>query len=109
MVFECVGVPGMLDGVFLGAPRNARIVVLGVCLQTDHIRPLIAVNKELNVQFVLGYSLAEFAETLKGIAEGTLAVEGLVTGRVSLDEVADAFEVLGSPQKHAKIIVEPHR
>ena len=42
----------MLDGVFLGAPRNARIVVVGVCLQTDHIRPLIAVNKELNVQFV---------------------------------------------------------
>ncbi|MCY3794320.1 MAG: zinc-binding dehydrogenase [Gammaproteobacteria bacterium] len=109
VVFECVGVPGMLDGVFLGAPRNARIVVVGVCLQTDHIRPLVAVNKELNVQFVLGYSLAEFAETLKGIAEGTLAVEGLVTGRVGLDEVADAFEALSSPQQHAKIIVEPRR
>ena len=53
--------------------------------------------------------MAEFAETLKGIAEGTLAVEGLVTARVGLDEVADAFEVLGSPQEHAKIIVEPPR
>lgn len=95
----------MLDGVFLGAPRNARIVVVGVCLQTDHIRPLIATERSIRV----GYSLAEFAETLKGIAEGTLAVEGLVTARVGLDEVADAFEVLGSPQEHAKIIVEPPR
>ena len=109
VVFECVGVPGMLDGIFLGAPRNARIFVVGVCLQTDRIRPLIVVNKELNLQFVLGYSLAEFAETLRGIAEGAFAVEGLITGRVGLDEVAGAFRTLGSPRRHAKVLVEAFR
>jgi threonine dehydrogenase-like Zn-dependent dehydrogenase len=44
VVFECVGVPGVIDDIFLGAPRDTRIVVVGVCLQTDHIRPLIAIN-----------------------------------------------------------------
>ena len=64
-IFECIGVPGILDQIFVAAPRNARIVVVGVCLELDHSRPLIAINKELLVQYVLGYTLAEFAQTLQ--------------------------------------------
>ncbi len=107
VIFECVGVPGMLDQVFLSAPRNARIVVVGVCLQMDHARPLIAINKELSVQYVLGYSLEEFAETLRLIADGEYDVAPLITGRVPLDGVAAAFDELADPERHAKILVEP--
>ena len=32
VVFECVGVPGLLQQVFEGTPRNARVVVVGVCM-----------------------------------------------------------------------------
>lgn len=109
VVFECVGVPGMLDGIFLKAPRNARIIVVGVCLQTDHIRPLIGINKELSVQFVLGYSVPEFVESLHRIADGRFDVGRLVTGRVGLEEVADAFTTLRKPTDHAKIMVEGWR
>ena len=45
--FECVGVPGVLDQIMAGAPQGGRVVVVGVCMQTDHIRPLIGINKEL--------------------------------------------------------------
>jgi len=107
VIFECVGVPGMLDQIFVGAPRNARIVVVGVCLQMDQARPLIAVNKELNVQYVLGYSLAEFAESLVCIADGSFDVADLVTDQVSLEEVGDAFERLRSPEDNAKVLVTP--
>ena len=107
VIFECVGVPGMLDQIFLSAPRNARIVVVGVCLQMDHARPLIAINKELSVQYVLGYSLEEFAETLRLIADGRYDVAPLITGRVPLDGVAAAFDELADPEHHAKILVEP--
>ena len=107
VIFECVGVTGMLDQVFLAAPRNARIVVVGVCLQMDHSRPLIAINKELSVQYVLGYSLEEFAETLRLIADGKYEVAPLITGRVPLDGVASAFDELADPERHAKILVEP--
>jgi threonine dehydrogenase-like Zn-dependent dehydrogenase len=107
VIFECVGVPGMLDQVFLAAPRNARIIVVGVCLQMDHARPLIAINKELSVQYVLGYNLEEFAETLRLIADGKYDVAPLITGRVPLDGVASAFDELADPERHAKILVEP--
>jgi threonine dehydrogenase-like Zn-dependent dehydrogenase len=109
VVFECVGVPGMLDQIFVAAPQNARIVVVGVCLEMDHSRPLIAVNKELSLQYVLGYSLQEFAESLRCIAEGDFDVAPLISARVGLEEVAGAFEALRDPEQHAKIVVDPWR
>src|SRR5262249_46257835 len=55
VVFECVGVPGVLDQIMAGAPRGTRIVVVGVCMEADTIHPLLGIAKELNLQFVLGY------------------------------------------------------
>ena len=105
--FECVGVPGVIDQIMAGAPRNCRIVVVGVCMESDQIRPLVGINKELNLQFVLGYKPEEFAETLHNIAEGYVDVAPLITATVGLDGVAQAFEDLANPELHAKILVDP--
>ena len=107
ILFEAVGVPGMLDAAIIDAPRSAQVVVVGVCMEADTIRPMIAVTKELNLQFVLGYDPAEFGETLQRIAEGQLDVSPLITGTVDLDGVAGAFEALRDPELHAKILVVP--
>ncbi len=107
VIFEAVGVPGMLDAIMLWAPRGARIVVAGVCMEPDTIRPLIAIAKEVNVQFVLGYEPLEFYNTLGHIAEGRIDVAPLITGEVGIAGVPEAFEALADPEKHAKILVEP--
>ena len=107
VVFECVGAPGIIDGIFLGAPQGGRIVVVGVCLQMDHARPLIAVNKELNVQYVLGYTVPEFRDTLDDLATGKLDPGPLITHSVGLGGVADAFEALARPDAHGKVLVLP--
>jgi threonine dehydrogenase-like Zn-dependent dehydrogenase len=107
VVFECVGVPGVLDQIMAAAPRDTRIVVVGVCMEPDTIYPLLGIAKELNVQFVLGYTPDEFAATLRHIAEGAIPVAPLLTGRVGLGGVARAFEELAAPERHAKILVEP--
>lgn len=107
VVFECVGVPGMIDQMFLACPQNARIVVVGVCIQTDHSRPLIAINKELNVQYVLGYNFDEFKQSLFDIADGKANVEHLISEVVSLDDAQDAFERLRQPDESAKILIDP--
>jgi threonine dehydrogenase-like Zn-dependent dehydrogenase len=109
VIFECVGVPGLLDGIMRDAPREARVVVAGVCMEDDRIRPMLGINKELSVQFVLGYTPMEFAHTLRDIAEGRIAVAPLVTGRVGVEGVPGAFEDLTRPDAHAKILVEPWR
>jgi len=109
VIFECVGVPGVIDSIMLSAPRNARVVVAGVCMERDSFEPFFGIAKELNIQFVLGYSPEEFAATLRNIAEGRIDVAPLITGKVGVEGVAQAFEDLASPETHAKILVEPWR
>ena len=108
-IFECVGVPGVLDNIMREAVHGARIIVVGVCMQQDHFHPVYGINKELNIQFVVAYNRAEFAEALRQIAEGELPVEPIITSSISLDEVSDAFDTLGTPDRHAKILVCPHQ
>ncbi len=107
--FECVGVPGILRQLVEGAARGSRIVVVGVCMESDHFEPLIAINKEISMEFVLAYTPLEFAETLQHIAEGRILVEPLISGTVGLAEVPGAFKELATPDRHAKIIVDPQK
>ena len=107
VVFECVGVPGVIQAILEGAPSNARVVVVGVCMQTDSFEPSLALMKEVDLRFVLGYTPAEYAGSLRAIAEGQIDVAPLVTSVVGLDGVNGAFESLANPDDNAKIIVSP--
>src|ERR1700712_1176809 len=107
VIFECVGVPGVIQQIMEGAPPSARIVVVGVCMQTDQFEPFFGIVKQLNVQFVLAYNAQEFAESLHHIAEGKVDVSPLITGTVGLDGVSDAFAELANPERHAKVLVDP--
>ncbi len=107
VIFECVGVPGMIDGVIAAAPLTSRVIVVGVCMGTDQIRPTMAIGKEIDLRFVFGYTPLEFRDTLHMLADGKLNASPLITGKVGLDGVSAAFEALGDPESHAKILVDP--
>jgi 2-desacetyl-2-hydroxyethyl bacteriochlorophyllide A dehydrogenase len=107
-VVDAVGVPGMLDRAVLAAPRRSEILVVGLCMQPDTFRPAIAINKELQFTFALGWSAEEFTASLRAIAEGTVDAASLVTGEVNLNGVAAAFDALSSPEEHVKILVRPN-
>jgi threonine dehydrogenase-like Zn-dependent dehydrogenase len=107
VIFECVGVPGILDGIIASAPLYSRIVVAGVCAEPDVIRPVMAINKELDLRFVMGYTPLEFRDTLHLLADGEVNAAPIVTGTVGLPGVAAAFEALADPEKHAKILIDP--
>ncbi len=109
MIFECVGVPGVLQQILEGAMRNTRVMVVGACMEQDQIEPIFGTNKELAIEFALGYTPQEFSDTLAHIAEGRVDVTPLITGKVGVAETPEAFEELASPERHAKILVEPWR
>jgi threonine dehydrogenase-like Zn-dependent dehydrogenase len=107
VIFECVGVPGIVDGIIGSAPLWSRVVVVGVCMEPDKIRPAMAINKEIDLRFVVGYTPLEFRDTLHMLAEGKVDAASLVTGTVGLPGVENAFEALGDPESHAKILIDP--
>lgn len=107
VIFECVGVPGMIDGIISAAPVQSRVVVAGVCMGDDKIRPTTANGKEIDLRFVFGYTPLEFCDTLHLLAEGKVDASALVTGTVGLDGVQAAFDALGDPEAHAKVLIDP--
>jgi threonine dehydrogenase-like Zn-dependent dehydrogenase len=107
IVFECVGVPGVIDSIIEGAPLFSRVVVVGVCVGVDRFTPAMAINKEIDLRFVVGYTPLEFRDTLHMLADGKVDPRPLLTGQVGLDGVAAAFTALGDPETHAKILIDP--
>ncbi|WP_125078411.1 zinc-binding dehydrogenase [Mycobacterium sp. P7213] len=107
VIFEAVGMPGIIDDVLRRAPVHSRLVVAGVCMEPDTVHPFFGIAKEISVQFVLAYKPEEFAASLREIAEGRIDVAPLITGEVGLDGVGAAFDDLADPDRHCKILVTP--
>ncbi len=107
VVFEAIGVPGILDAVLRDAPARSQIVVVGVCMEPDRINPFYGSAKELQVRFSFGYDPSEFETTLRSLAEGEIDPTPMITGEVGLDGVPAAFTDLTDPQHQCKVRVVP--
>jgi (R,R)-butanediol dehydrogenase/meso-butanediol dehydrogenase/diacetyl reductase len=106
IIFECVGVPGLIGQTMMEAPRGGKIVVAGACQQPDTIMPLIGIMKELNLQFVLGYRPADFDYVIAMIASDRIDVSHMITDIVDLDGLPSAFEALRKPSHQCKVMLE---
>jgi threonine dehydrogenase-like Zn-dependent dehydrogenase len=89
------------------APKDARILIVGACLQEDRIHPMLGIGRELSLQFSFGYEPGEFAMALMAIADGKVDLAPWITARVGVDGVPQAFHDLADPEAHAKIMVTP--
>jgi threonine dehydrogenase-like Zn-dependent dehydrogenase len=107
VIFEAVGVPGMIEQAMRMAPKDARILVVGACMQQDTFHPMLGIGRELSLQFALGYTPEEFTRSLHAIADGAVDLSPWLTGTVGVDGVPQAFRDLGNPEAHAKILVTP--
>jgi threonine dehydrogenase-like Zn-dependent dehydrogenase len=85
---------------------HGRVVVLGVCAETDEIFPLVGIMKELELSFALAYSRDEFAEALAALEAGTIDVTPLVTDVIGLADVPEAFRALERPSTQCKVLIE---
>jgi threonine dehydrogenase-like Zn-dependent dehydrogenase len=104
---EAVGVPGMIEQAMRMAPKDARILVVGACMQEDRIHPMLGIGRELSIQFALAYDPMEFAAALQAIADGKIDLSPWLTGTVGVEGVPQAFADLADPEHHAKILVVP--
>ncbi|MGE5597454.1 MAG: zinc-binding dehydrogenase [Hyphomicrobiales bacterium] len=107
VVFEAVGVEGTLQQAMETVQVRGRVVVVGVCMKPDTITPLLGINKQLTLKFVLGYTPAEYAEALQAFADGSVDTSPLVTRTVSIDELPATFTALADP-RDCKVVVLPH-
>jgi len=115
LVFENVGVPGMVEQICKDAPRHTRVVMCGYCMQPDTLPHGVTMSKEIEIKCVLGYSGAEFTSAVDLISklalteDGKTALDTIITKTVGLDEVSATFDELGSNSSNAKVLVKPNQ
>jgi 2-desacetyl-2-hydroxyethyl bacteriochlorophyllide A dehydrogenase len=106
VIFECVGIPGMIQNCVDLAPTFGKVIVVGVCDQPDTLVPMKAVAKELHVQFVIGYVRQDFEFIIGMLAADRIDGEALITDTVAFDGFSDAFEGLRTPSHQCKVMLE---
>ena len=105
IVFECAGVPGMMDlAASLVAPRGT-VLMAGACLQTETFLPIVATMKELTYQFAVCYTRPEFALAEKLIAHRRIDPMPMFDGTVNLDEMPARFEELRDDKQACKVML----
>lgn len=108
LIFECVGVPGILQALAEAAPSGTRILVAGVCMQTDPLEHLVFISKEIELRYVVGYTPEEFSTSLTNLAEGRTRYSEIITGVVDLAQTPEAFARLQNDKSQIKIMVAPN-
>jgi (R,R)-butanediol dehydrogenase/meso-butanediol dehydrogenase/diacetyl reductase len=108
IIFECVGVPGMIQKCVDLSKPFGRMVVVGVCMVEDKTTPISAIFKELNIQYILGYGRPDWRLVLDLLDAGRVDPKPMITDIVSLEALPEAFEALRQPTTQIKVMVRPN-
>ena len=107
VVFECVGLPGILNEAIQLVAIRGQIVVAGVILEQDKILPIVALGKEVTIRYSQAYTERDFAAVINAVATGAVKPGPIHTSTVSLDELPTAFEALRAQSRECKVLIRP--
>lgn len=107
IVFECVGIPGLIaQSVEQVAPRGT-IVLLGLCTKPDTFNSFAMLSKEVRLITSAFFTRAEYIATLAALESGATAPRLLVTDSVSLADTPAMFESLKRRTEQCKVLIAP--
>ncbi|HEX5532699.1 MAG TPA: zinc-binding dehydrogenase [Actinomycetales bacterium] len=110
VVFECSGVPSLLQPTAELARRGGTLGLLGFPLQESTVSYADWQMRELTVVGSLAYNHEDFIGAMRVIAEGRIDVDALHTGTFGLADLKDLLEELDSgTSQHTKVLVQPSR
>jgi threonine dehydrogenase-like Zn-dependent dehydrogenase len=107
LIYECVGLPGMLQQMIEAAPFDGRIVMGGYCMEEERLFVFAAQNKRLNVQFAGGEEPQDMDTALRAIADGRIDVTPWLGGRIGLGGVAGTLATMSGPEAPVRTVVDP--
>jgi threonine dehydrogenase-like Zn-dependent dehydrogenase len=107
VVFECVGIPGVLNSIIKGCTRGTRIFSSGGPPEGELLHTLTAKRKGLNIQFGGGPLPAHWDDAFEAICSGRLSVAPMLGHVVGLDEVPSALDAARDAHGPARIVVVP--
>jgi (R,R)-butanediol dehydrogenase/meso-butanediol dehydrogenase/diacetyl reductase len=104
-IFDCAGTEDSIQDAAYIAGNQGRILILGLYHGNVSILPIICLNKELSLNFSLGYNWKDFSDSIELLSKGKINPDIFISKVVKLDEINDAFTALNKPG-NTKILID---
>ena len=109
LVYECVGLPGLLQQIITAVAFEARIVMGGYCMEAEQFYVFAAQNKRLTVHFAAGEEQQDMELALRSIADGRIDIRPWLSERIGLGAVSDALARMSGPLAPIRSVIDPRR
>jgi 2-desacetyl-2-hydroxyethyl bacteriochlorophyllide A dehydrogenase len=109
LVYECVGLPGLLSQIIAAVGFEARIVMGGYCMEAEQFYIFAAQNKRLTIHFAAGEEQQDMELALRSIADGSIDIRPWLSERIGLGAVADAVAQMSGPLAPIRSVIDPRR
>jgi len=107
IVFECVGLPGLIAQAVDQVKPRGTILLLGLCTKADTFNSFPMLSKEVRLVTSAFFTVQEYQATLAALEGGADAPRLLVTGSVDLANTPTMYESLKKRTEQCKVLITP--
>jgi (R,R)-butanediol dehydrogenase/meso-butanediol dehydrogenase/diacetyl reductase len=107
IVFECVGIPGLIAQAVGQVRGRGTIVLLGLCNQPDTFNSFAMLSKEIRLITSAFFTRGEYETSLDALDRGAAEPRALVTETISLTDTPAMFEGLKHRTHQCKVLIAP--
>ncbi len=107
VVFECVGIPGLIAQAVDQVKPRGTILLLGLCTKPDTFNSFAMLSKEVRLVTSAFFTVPEYEASLAALEQGALAPRLMVTDTISLASTPDIYESLKRRTAQCKVMIAP--
>ena len=107
IVFECVGLPGLIAQAVDQVKPRGTILLLGLCTQPDTFNSFAMLSKEVRLVTSAFFTRQEYEAALAALDAGAMEPRLLVTDTISLSDTPEIFESLKRRTSQCKVLIAP--
>ena len=107
IVFECVGIPGLIAQAVGQVRKRGTILLLGLCTKADTFNSFAMLSKEIRLITSAFFTRGEFETALDALSAGAAEPRLLVTDTITLDDTPVRFEALRRRTHDCKVLIAP--
>lgn len=107
VVFECVGVPGLIAQGVEQVHNGGTIVLLGLCTRPDTFNSFAMLSKQVKLVTSAFFTRQEYEAALDALDRGAVEPRLLVSDTIALDATPDVFESLRRRSHQCKVLIDP--
>ena len=107
VVFECVGIPGLIDQAVRQVRNRGTILLLGLCTRPDTFNSFAMLQKEVRLVTSAFFTRQEYEAALDVLNRGAMEPRLLVSDTISLEATPDVFETLKQRSGQCKVLIAP--